>query len=103
MPTYEYKCNECEHEFEAFQMITEEPVKICPTCGGKVRRIISGGIGLIFKGSGFYITDYKNAGKRPPESGKSDKSESKKESKDSSSASPKPSSDSKPTKDKATD
>ncbi len=100
MPTYEYKCNECDHHFETFQMITEEPVKKCPQCGGKVQRLISGGAGLIFKGSGFYITDYKNAGKRPPES---DNSKSKKESKDSSAASPKPSSDSSSSKDKAAD
>lgn len=61
MPTYEYKCNECGHIFEKLQSITDEPLKECPLCRGKIRRLIGGGAGLIFKGSGFYITDYKNA------------------------------------------
>jgi putative FmdB family regulatory protein len=59
MPTYEYQCKECGHLFEAFQAITEEPLKQCPKCNGSIRRLISSGAGLIFKGSGFYITDYK--------------------------------------------
>lgn len=58
MPTYEYRCKECGHQFEEFQSITAEPIKECPACHGKVERLISGGTGLIFKGSGFYITDY---------------------------------------------
>ncbi len=62
MPTYEYRCTQCEHLFEQFQSIKDEPVKICPRCGGPVRRLIGGGNGLIFKGSGFYITDYRNKG-----------------------------------------
>lgn len=61
MPTYEYRCTECNHEFEEFQAISDAPVTICPSCGGKTERVISGGAGLIFKGSGFYITDYKKA------------------------------------------
>jgi len=61
MPTYEYLCNACGHRFEKFQSITSEPVRICPKCSKKnVTRLMSGGMGLIFKGSGFYITDYKN-------------------------------------------
>ncbi len=60
MPTYEYKCNECEHVFEELQSINAEPVATCPECGGTVQRLIGGGAGLIFKGSGFYLTDYKN-------------------------------------------
>jgi|UniRef100_A0A7C6EBU3 putative FmdB family regulatory protein len=59
MPTYEYQCDKCNYRFELFQKITDSPVKTCPVCNGKVRRLISGGSGLIFKGSGFYITDYK--------------------------------------------
>jgi putative FmdB family regulatory protein len=59
MPTYEYKCQECGHEFEKFQSMLEEPVKKCPVCKGRVKRLIGTGAGLIFKGSGFYITDYK--------------------------------------------
>ncbi|MDZ7272065.1 MAG: zinc ribbon domain-containing protein [candidate division KSB1 bacterium] len=69
MPTYEYRCTQCEHMFEVFQSIKDEPVKTCPMCGGAVRRLIGGGNGLIFKGSGFYITDYRNKGRS---SGKDD-------------------------------
>ncbi len=65
MPTYEYVCKDCGYEFEAFQNITAEPLKECPTCGGKVQRKISGGSGLIFKGSGFYETDYKKTSSKP--------------------------------------
>ncbi len=60
MPTYEYKCNDCGHRFETFQSMTAEPVKICPVCGGEVKRLIGPGSGPIFKGNGFYQTDYKN-------------------------------------------
>ncbi len=61
MPTYEYRCNACDFRFEAFQSIKEDPVKTCPTCGeDKVERLISAGAGLLFKGSGFYITDYRS-------------------------------------------
>ena len=61
MPTYEYECRTCSHSFEQFQSMSEEPLKICPKCGGKVRRLIGGGTGIIFKGSGFYVTDSKKA------------------------------------------
>jgi len=62
MPTYEYKCNACGHRFEEFQSIKAAPIKICPVCGKKqVERLISAGGGLIFKGSGFYITDYRDS------------------------------------------
>ena len=57
MPTYDYKCKKCEHEFELFQSMTDEPIKKCPECNGEVERLIGTGGGLIFKGSGFYITD----------------------------------------------
>ncbi|MCH7690296.1 MAG: zinc ribbon domain-containing protein [candidate division Zixibacteria bacterium] len=87
MPTYEYKCRKCQHEFEEFQSISAEPVKVCPSCKGEVERIISGGAGLIFKGSGFYITDYKRAGEKRPTEKSESKSDSKKESKESSSSS----------------
>ncbi len=60
MPTYEYACPKCGHQFEAFQSMKDEPLTKCPKCGKKgVKRLVGGGAGLIFKGSGFYITDYK--------------------------------------------
>ena len=59
MPTYEYRCQACGNKFEEFQTMSAAPVESCPKCNGKVQRIISGGTGLIFKGSGFYINDYK--------------------------------------------
>ena len=96
MPTYEYKCEDCEEQFEFFQKMTEEPVKVCPMCGGDLQRLISGGIGVIFKGSGFYTTDYKNSSnhistkkdsakeKESSSTSASDSSSSKKESESSS-------------------
>lgn len=63
MPTYEYACQKCGYQFEEFQAITADPLKECPECGGEVKRLVSAGAGLIFKGSGFYITDYKKNGK----------------------------------------
>ena len=60
MPTYEYECTICGHQFEEFQKITDKSIKICPKCKGEVRRKISGGAGFLFKGSGFYITDYRS-------------------------------------------
>ena len=60
MPTYEYKCTNCNYTFENFQSMTAEPLIKCPECGGRLKRIIGTGAGTIFKGSGFYQTDYKN-------------------------------------------
>ncbi len=60
MPTYEYRCLECRHEFEKFQRMSDEPVAECPECGARAERRLSGGAGLLFKGSGFYITDYRS-------------------------------------------
>lgn len=63
MPTYEYRCSACGHTFEKFQSITAEPIRQCPECGKKkVNRLIGTGAGIIFKGSGFYITDYRSDG-----------------------------------------
>ena len=93
MPTYEYVCAKCGHQFEIFQSIADKPLSVCPQdrCGkkkwgkGKVKKLIGLGAGLIFKGSGFYITDYrsegyKEAAKKEKEAGtkteKSDKSDS---------------------------
>ena len=64
MPTYEYQCPE-GHEFEKFQKMTDKPRAKCPVCGKTAIRKISGGAGLVFKGSGFYITDYGKDGKGP--------------------------------------
>lgn len=96
MPTYEYVCDACEHGFEEFQAITAEPLKKCPECGKrKLRRVIGTGGAVIFKGSGFYQTDYrsdayKKAAKADKEAAskasESSKSESKSESKSDSSA-----------------
>ncbi|MDR0374820.1 MAG: zinc ribbon domain-containing protein [Treponema sp.] len=57
MPTYEYECKDCDRVFEVFQSIKDEPLKVCPECGKEIRRLITGGSGIIFKGSGFYVTD----------------------------------------------
>jgi putative FmdB family regulatory protein len=60
MPTYTYECRLCGHTFERFQSMTARPVKTCPKCGGPVFRVIGPGGGLLFKGSGFYETDYRS-------------------------------------------
>ena len=60
MPTYDYECDKCKHKFDAFQSMTAKHLKKCPECGGKVTRLIGTGSGVIFKGTGFYHTDYKN-------------------------------------------
>jgi putative FmdB family regulatory protein len=60
MPTYEYRCTSCSHDFEKFQRMSDEPGAECPECGARAERRLSGGAGLLFKGSGFYITDYRS-------------------------------------------
>jgi putative FmdB family regulatory protein len=61
MPTYEYVCEECGHKFERFQAITARPIRKCPECGqSSAKRLIGVGAGIIFKGSGFYETDYRS-------------------------------------------
>lgn len=82
MPTYDYKCLSCGHTFEIFQAMSDDPVKKCPLCGKKVRRLVSGGTGLIFKGSGFYLTDYvrRSESKSDPEK-KTEKAEKPKDKK----------------------
>jgi putative FmdB family regulatory protein len=80
MPTYEYKCKQCGNLFELFQPMSAEPVKVCPKCNGEVVRLIGPGAGPIFKGNGFYQTDYKNPPKKDKqkESPKKDNPEAKK-------------------------
>ena len=61
MPTYEYECQKCKHRFEQFQSIKDEPIRKCPKCKkGKTKRLFGTGAGIIFKGSGFYQTDYRS-------------------------------------------
>ena len=76
MPTYDYECDACKHEFEEFQSMMDKPLKKCPACGKrKLRRLLGSGAAIIFKGSGFYQTDYrsesyKSAAKADQEAGK---------------------------------
>ena len=73
MPTYEYECERCGHLFELFQSMTEPPRKRCPECRGKVKRLFGTGAGILFKGSGFYETDYRSSDyKQAAEKDKSD-------------------------------
>ena len=60
MPTYRYRCKECDHEFEVRQRMSDDPLTECPVCGGPVRRVV-GTVGIVFKGSGFYVTDNRSA------------------------------------------
>ncbi len=60
MPTYQYKCKACNHEFEVRQRMSDKPLTECPVCGGEVRRVV-GSVGIVFKGSGFYVTDNRNS------------------------------------------
>ena len=81
MPTYEYECKSCKHRFEEFQSITDDAIEVCPKCGKKVRRLFGGGMGVIFKGSGFYTTDYKRSSAVTGGNGSSKTQESKAEPK----------------------
>jgi len=77
MPTYEYTCESCGYEFEQFQSITAKPIRKCPKCGrASARRLIGVGAGIIFKGPGFYATDYRSESYKKAE--KSEKSGSEK-------------------------
>ncbi len=95
MPTYEYECEKCGKVFEQFQSITAEPLSSCIVegCGGKVHRLLSGGAGFLFKGSGFYITDYRSQSykdkAKAEKSATSDSSPSSSSSSSSSDSSPK--------------
>lgn len=89
MPTYDYQCSACEHQFEEFQSISASPLRKCPKCGKlKLKRLIGTGAGVIFKGSGFWQTDYRSesykkaaAADKPAEPKAESKGESKSESK----------------------
>jgi putative FmdB family regulatory protein len=69
MPTYEYECLECKNRFEVFQSMNDDPITTCEKCSGKVRKLF-GTAGIIFKGSGFYVNDYKKDGNGKQKSGK---------------------------------
>ena len=84
MPTYDYVCEHCEHEFEEFQLITAKPLRKCPECKKpKLRRLIGAGAGVIFKGSGFYETDYRSDGYKKSAEAEKKAAEPKKDSRDS--------------------
>ncbi len=87
MPTYEYTCENCGYEFELFQSITARPLRKCPKCGDKeLKRLIGAGSGVIFKGSGFYETDYRSENYKKgekSEKGTADSDTVKKKTKDS--------------------
>jgi len=69
MPTYEYECLSCKHKFEVLQGIKDKPITKCPKCSKKVRKLISSTAGFIFRGAGFYATDYKKPSKHSEGSG----------------------------------
>jgi putative FmdB family regulatory protein len=73
MPTYEYVCKSCGYRFEKFQNMSDKPIQKCPKCGKNVKRLIGTGTGVIFKGSGFYATDYKNQSSRKTCCGKTER------------------------------
>jgi putative FmdB family regulatory protein len=64
MPTYDYRCRKCGHRFELFHSIKDETAKRCPKCRGRAERVPASGAGILFRGSGFYITDYRSASYR---------------------------------------
>ena len=89
MPTYEYQCKNCGHAFEEMQSMAAEPLMVCPSCGkSSLKRLLTGGSGMIFKGSGFYQTDYKNVGSGEKKPAKPPTAESKTDAKKDSKPSP---------------
>lgn len=80
MPTYEYECLKCGKVSDVFQKMSDKPIELCPQCKGKVKKLISCGCGLIFKGSGFYHTDYKKKNPCLPAGRKGEEKDKKGES-----------------------
>ena len=78
MPTYNYYCSACDSHFSYFQKMSDSSLSICESCGGEIKRLITGGTGLIFKGSGFYLTDYKNNQKSSEDKSTQNKNEDSK-------------------------
>ena len=89
MPIYGYRCSNCGHQFEIQQRMSDEPLKVCPKCQGKLTKVLYP-TGVIFKGSGFYSTDYKSAGKAESGNGSSPSPETKPDSKTDSKPESKP-------------
>lgn len=85
MPTYDYECKKCNHKFEVFQSIKDKALSECPECKGEVRRLIGGGLGVIFKGNGFYTTDNKKSSTPSSSSPAKDKTPKPVEAKESAS------------------
>ena len=83
MPTYDYQCENCGSTFEHFQSMSDDPLSQCQECEGSLKRLIGGGLGIIFKGSGFYVTDNKgkNSSNTTPKTAQSEKSGSTPEKK----------------------
>lgn len=78
VPTYEYTCDDCRHHFERFQSIKARPLRVCPKCGrSRLKRLIGAGAGVIFKGSGFYQTDYRSESYKKAEKKEKDSAETK--------------------------
>jgi putative FmdB family regulatory protein len=94
MPTYDYKCKSCGNIFEVFQSMSAEKIKVCPRCGGSVKRLIGTGSTPIFKGSGFYQTDYKNKPSETKKTGTKTSPPVKKETETPKVSKPEPKSDS---------
>ena len=89
MPIYGYRCSNCGHEFEIQQRMSDEPLKVCPKCQGKLTKMLYP-TGVIFKGSGFYSTDYKDSGKSAASNGSDSGSEGKSDTKPESKPESKP-------------
>jgi putative FmdB family regulatory protein len=82
MPIYGYRCSQCDHELEVHQSMSDEPLRVCPECGGVLRKMLYP-VGVQFKGKGFYTTDYKRAGSSASKSDGNGSGDSSKESKES--------------------
>ena len=91
MPTYEYLCQACGHCFEVMHPMSQDPIRLCPKCGKRrVKRLVSSGGGLLFKGSGFYITDYRSKGYQEKAKADTEAAKPKKEEKPKPAEAPKP-------------